>query len=146
MVSSPHTRSAETAGPTSTSQKFLKPCGVRVGRGRSRGRGAARTSSAVRASRGGEWKSPRARPSLAENLEDDVNDISRIALAAPERLQHRLLGLLRGVDDLTVWAPDRHTVLDSALLKRGMKSTDAAHSHRRRQRTPTATCPTTSAT
>jgi hypothetical protein len=66
----------------------------------------------------GEWKAPRVRPRLAQNLENDVNDITRIALAAPERLQHRVLGLLQGVGDpmasalLTVCAPDHHTVLD----------------------------------
>lgn len=66
----------------------------------------------------GEWKSPRVRPRLAANPADDVIDVTRTALAAPERLQHRILGLLRGVGDpmasalLTVWAPDRHTVLD----------------------------------
>jgi hypothetical protein len=39
-ASSPHIRSAVTAGPTSTSQNFPKPCAGRAGRGRSRGRGA----------------------------------------------------------------------------------------------------------
>ena len=66
----------------------------------------------------GEWKSPRIRKRLAQNSAVDVEDITRLALAAPERLQHRVLGLLHGVRDpvasaaLTIWAPDRHTVLD----------------------------------
>jgi hypothetical protein len=66
----------------------------------------------------GEWKSPRVRSRLARNSPADVEDITRMSLAAPERLQHRVLGLLQGVGDpvasaiLTVWAPDRHTVLD----------------------------------
>jgi hypothetical protein len=66
----------------------------------------------------GEWKSPRVRPRIARNSPNDVEDITRISLAAPERLQHRVLSLLHGVGDpvatalLTIWAPDRHTVLD----------------------------------
>lgn len=66
----------------------------------------------------GDWKSPRIRSRLTRNPDEDVRDISRLALAAPERLQHRILSLLHGVRDpvasalLTVWAPDRHTVID----------------------------------
>jgi hypothetical protein len=66
----------------------------------------------------GDWKSPRIRSLLARNSDEDVRDISRLALAAPERLQHRILGLLIGVKDpvasalLAVSAPDRHTVID----------------------------------
>src|SRR5438309_2087644 len=62
----------------------------------------------------GEWKSPRIRSRLAQNSATDIEDITRLALAAPERLQHRVLGLLHGVRDpvasaaLTIWAPDRH--------------------------------------
>lgn len=65
-----------------------------------------------------EWKTRRVRSRFAANEEEEVEDITRIALAAPERLQHRILDLLRGVGQpvasavLTVWAPDRHTVLD----------------------------------
>src|SRR5260370_21863773 len=66
----------------------------------------------------GDWKSPRIRNRLARNPDADVRDISRLAFAAPERLQHRILSLLHAVRDpvasalLTVWAPDRHTVID----------------------------------
>jgi hypothetical protein len=66
----------------------------------------------------GDWKSPRIRSRLAQNSATDVEDITRLALAAPEHLQHRVLGLLHGVRDpvasaaLTIWAPERHTVLD----------------------------------
>ena len=66
----------------------------------------------------GEWKSPRIRSRLARNPDEDVRDISRLALGAPERLQHRIFSLLHGVRVpvasalLTVWAPDRHTVID----------------------------------
>jgi len=66
----------------------------------------------------GEWKWPRISGRLTQNSAHDVEDITRMALAATERIQHRALGLLRGVGDqvatalLTVWAPDRHTILD----------------------------------
>jgi hypothetical protein len=66
----------------------------------------------------GDWKSPRIRSLLARNSDEDVRDISRLALGAPERLQHRILGLLVGVKDpvasalLAVSAPDRYTVID----------------------------------
>jgi hypothetical protein len=80
----------------------------------------------------GEWKSPRIRSRLARNSAADVEDITRVALAAPERLQHRVLGLLHGVRDpvasaaLTIWAPDRHTVLDF----RAVEALDALHRSR----------------
>ena len=70
-----------------------------------------------------EWKTRRVRSRFAANEEDEVEDITRIALAATERLQHRILGLLCGVGQpvasavLTVWAPDRHTVLDFRAVK-----------------------------
>jgi len=71
----------------------------------------------------GDWKSPRIRGRLAGNSDEDVRDISRLALAAPERLQHRILGLLHGVKDpvasalLAVWAADRHTVIDFRAIQ-----------------------------
>jgi len=71
----------------------------------------------------GDWKSPRIRSRLARNSDEDVRDISRLALAAPERLQHRILGLLHGVRNpvasalLAVWAPDRHTVIDFRAIE-----------------------------
>jgi hypothetical protein len=77
----------------------------------------------------GDWKSPRIRKRLAQNSGADVEDITRIALAAPERLQHRVLGSLYGIRDpvatavLTIWAPDRHTVLDF----RAVEALDSLH-------------------
>jgi hypothetical protein len=77
----------------------------------------------------GEWKSPRIRKRLAQNSSTDVEDITRMALAAPERLQHRVLGSLHGIRDpvatavLTIWAPDLHTVLDF----RAVEALDALH-------------------
>jgi hypothetical protein len=77
----------------------------------------------------GEWKSPRIRKRLAQNSGADVEDITRMALGAPDRLQHRVLGALHGIRDtvatavLTIWAPDRHTVLDF----RAVQTLDALH-------------------
>jgi hypothetical protein len=65
-----------------------------------------------------EWKTRRVRSRFARNPASDVEDVTRIALRAPEHLQHRILCLLKGVGEpvasavLTVCAPDRHTVLD----------------------------------
>jgi len=66
----------------------------------------------------GEWKTRRVRSRLAENSEEDVRDITKLALSAPLRIQHRVLNLLHGIGDpvssavLTVWDPKLHTVLD----------------------------------
>jgi hypothetical protein len=66
----------------------------------------------------GDWKTTRVRTQLASNSEADVTDITRLALAAPERLQHRILCLLVGVGHpmasaiLTVCDSTRYTVLD----------------------------------
>jgi hypothetical protein len=71
----------------------------------------------------GEWKSPRARRRLAENSSEDVRDITRLSFAAPDRLRHRVLGLLHGVGDpmasalLTVWDPTHYTVLDFRVVR-----------------------------
>lgn len=64
------------------------------------------------------WKTKRSRSRVARNSDDDIRDITRTALAAPERLQHRILCLLSGVQVATATAllavalPDRHTVMD----------------------------------
>lgn len=64
------------------------------------------------------WKTPRSQSRVASNTVDDVLDITSTALAAPERVQHRVLTLLIGVGIPTATAllavviPDRHTVLD----------------------------------
>lgn len=66
----------------------------------------------------GGWKAARSRAWLQRNTDDDVRDVTGLAFNAPERLQHRILCLLCGVQVpmasavLTVWAPERHTVLD----------------------------------
>jgi hypothetical protein len=66
----------------------------------------------------GDWKAARNRSRLAQNSSDDVEHITRMALAAPEHLQHRYLSVLHGVGApmasalLTVWVPERNTVLD----------------------------------
>jgi hypothetical protein len=64
------------------------------------------------------WKTSRSKPRIALNSQDDVRDVTRLAFAAPERLQHRILTLLDGVRTPTATAllavafPDRHTILD----------------------------------
>jgi len=70
----------------------------------------------------GTWKSPRIRSRLEHNSDADTHDITSIALAAPERLQHRVLCLLNGIQVraatalLTVWQPETHTVMDVRSL------------------------------
>lgn len=66
----------------------------------------------------GKWKSPRPGKHLAANSDADIVDVTRIALGAPTRLQHRILTLLNGVQVpmatalLAVAQPDRHTIFD----------------------------------
>ena len=66
----------------------------------------------------GRWKSPRPSQHLAANTDADIVDVTRIALGAPTRLQHRILTLLSGVQIpmatalLAVALPDRHTIFD----------------------------------
>ncbi len=68
----------------------------------------------------GSWKSARATGYLGRNDPEDVIDITRLALSAgtPDRLRHRVLMVLQGVGRpiasavLTVWQPDRYTVID----------------------------------
>lgn len=45
----------------------------------------------------GRWKSPRSTTYLAHNTDEDIEYVTRSALAAPERLQHRFLVILNGV-------------------------------------------------
>lgn len=71
----------------------------------------------------GRWKSARAVGRLDANPDDDIEDITRAALAAPDRLKHRLLHLLSGVRTpmasalLTVWNPARFTVVDYRAIE-----------------------------
>jgi hypothetical protein len=43
------------------------------------------------------WKTPRSRPAIAANSSSDIRQITAMAFAAPESLQHRALTLLHGV-------------------------------------------------
>lgn len=69
------------------------------------------------------WKSKRAKPYLARNSDADIEDITRLALTAPERLRHRVLDLLSGVGIpmasalLTVAYPYRFTVIDYRAIE-----------------------------
>ena len=64
------------------------------------------------------WKTPRSRPAIAANSGSDIRQITAMAFAAPESLQHRALTLLQGVGVPTATAllavafPDRHTIID----------------------------------
>jgi len=64
------------------------------------------------------WKTPRTKQRIAANPDSDVREVTHIAFAASEQLQHRLLTVLSGVQVrtatalLTVAFPVRHTVLD----------------------------------
>ncbi len=88
----------------------------------------------------GRWKAVRATGYLAKNEPEMVEDVTRVAFAhdSPERLRHRILGLLTGVGDpmasaiLTIWKPEAHTVLDyravdalQDLAKRGVLGSEA---------------------
>jgi hypothetical protein len=64
------------------------------------------------------WKTPRSRPAIAANSGSDIRQITAMAFAAPEPLQHRALTLLHGVGVPTATAllavafPDQHTIID----------------------------------
>ena len=66
----------------------------------------------------GKWKSRRVQGWMARNTDEEVRDITRMALAAPLKYQHRILTLLHGVrvpmasSLLMAWNPDVHTVID----------------------------------
>ena len=69
------------------------------------------------------WKSPRSASYVGRNSDEDIEDVSRLAFRAPERLRHRVLGLLGGVGTpmasalLTVAFPGRFTVIDYRALE-----------------------------
>ncbi|MDN5748486.1 MAG: hypothetical protein L0H64_08255 [Pseudonocardia sp.] len=71
----------------------------------------------------GRWKSARSLSRLNANPDGDIEDITRAALASPDRLKHRLLHLLHGVRTpmasalLTIWAPARFTVIDFRAIE-----------------------------
>jgi thermostable 8-oxoguanine DNA glycosylase len=68
------------------------------------------------------WKTRRVNRLVAENSDEDIEDITRLAFSAPERLRHRLLQLLTGVGVpvasalLTVRDPAAFTVIDFRSL------------------------------
>lgn len=84
------------------------------------GRGHYERSDFLRA---GTWKSARPKPYLEANSDEDIRDLTRLAFVASERLGYRILDLLSGVNVpmasalLTVWAPDRFTVIDYRALE-----------------------------
>jgi hypothetical protein len=65
-----------------------------------------------------QWKTARVRGLVERNSEDDVQELTGVALGAPERHRHRILQLLTGVGEpvasalLMVSDPDRFTVTD----------------------------------
>jgi len=65
----------------------------------------------------GRWKSPRSRSLLLKNSEDEVKEVTKIALGPTEERVSALRGL-HGVQEaiasalLTVWRPDAYTVTD----------------------------------
>ncbi|WP_330441091.1 hypothetical protein OHB44_15530 [Micromonospora sp. NBC_00821] len=69
------------------------------------------------------WKSPRSTTYVARNSDCDIADLTRMALAAPQRLRHRILGLLDGVGVpiasalLTVCEPSVFTVIDYRAIE-----------------------------
>lgn len=71
----------------------------------------------------GRWKSNRSAGHLERNSDADIEDLTRLALASPDRLKHKVLCLLRGVGPpvasaiLTVAYPDRFTVMDVRVLE-----------------------------
>jgi len=66
----------------------------------------------------GKWKANRVTGLLGDNSDEDIEDITRLALSAPLRLRHRVLCVLKGVQRpmasalLTIWNPAEHTILD----------------------------------
>jgi len=76
-----------------------------------------------------EWKLtgsywPKHREELEKgNTDDDIRDITRTALMAPLGVQHRVMGLIKGVGDpvasalLMVWDDEQHTVIDRKAVK-----------------------------
>lgn len=66
----------------------------------------------------GKWKSRRVQGWMSRNTDEDIREITSMALAAPLPYQHRILTLLHGVavpmasSLLMAWNPDEHTVID----------------------------------
>jgi hypothetical protein len=101
--------------PTSGEQQMFKEAGSAVA-----ARGYYTRDEFMRVR---DWKSQRSRSYLARNGTEDIEDITRLALTAPERLRHRILRLLSGVQTpmasalLTVADPYRFTVIDYRAIE-----------------------------
>jgi hypothetical protein len=72
----------------------------------------------------GRWKARgRTQSWLNSNTDEEICDITRMALEADLPYQHRIMTLLKGVRVptatalLMVWDPDRHTVIDVNTVK-----------------------------
>jgi hypothetical protein len=72
----------------------------------------------------GTWKARgRTLGRLSTNSDEEIAYISSVAFAAPESIGYRMLTLLHGVGEptasalLTVWDPDRFTVIDYRALE-----------------------------
>jgi hypothetical protein len=71
----------------------------------------------------GRWKSSRSADHLERNSDQDIEELTRLALVSPDRLKERVLCLLRGVGPpvasaiLTVAYPERFTVMDVRVLE-----------------------------
>lgn len=71
----------------------------------------------------GRWKAARATSRMQRNSKADIEDVTRLAFCAHDRFKHLVLALLDGVGVpmasalLTVWAPDRFTVIDFRALE-----------------------------
>ncbi|MGC4868939.1 hypothetical protein ACLQ3B_26265 [Micromonospora sp. DT53] len=69
------------------------------------------------------WKSPRSTTYIERNSDNDIEDLTRMALAAPEGLNHRILCLLDGVGVpiasalLTACEPSVFTVTDFRAIE-----------------------------
>lgn len=80
----------------------------------------------------GTWKSRRAQGWMALNTDDEIRDITSMALAALRPYQHRILTLLDGVavpmasSLLMVWNPEEHTVIDKRAVKSLVAHTEIA--------------------
>lgn len=77
----------------------------------------------------GHWKSARATGRMSRNTDDEIQEITGLALSASEPLRHRILTLLKGVGVpmasalLMAWDPEKYTVIDvravSSLVAHG---------------------------
>ncbi len=77
----------------------------------------------------GRWKAARATSRMSQNTDNEIHEITGLALSASEPLRHRILTLLKGVGVpmasalLMAWDPQEYTVIDvravSSLVAHG---------------------------